>query len=270
MKIVIHGDGSCLGTPGAGGWAVLIHRFPQDAPESRILITGGADGTTNNRMELEAMRHALLWVRDNAREGDEVTFRFDSEYVLKGAFERLGKWKGNGWRTGANAPVANLDLWKLLDVDLSDARASGAVLRPEWVRGHTGDPDNEAVDAHAGLMSALWKRDPGAAGLRGTSLEPYQEAELAAPAAKSPTIRKITAAIKTGDPVLMVMAFETRDPSLSAYRGVPVVMCNPGDGWRAPGPDTGVIFPDEAFEGWVRVPGIETLPRALPDADPQP
>ena len=51
--MVIATDGSCLGNPGAGGWAWAVS--PQ------VWGAGGAVHTTNNAMELQAIRQALLF-----------------------------------------------------------------------------------------------------------------------------------------------------------------------------------------------------------------
>ena len=55
MTIDIYTDGSCLGNPGAGGWAALI--VPEDGTPQAI---GGPQArTTNNRMEQTAVIKAL-------------------------------------------------------------------------------------------------------------------------------------------------------------------------------------------------------------------
>lgn len=263
MKIVINGDGSCRGTPGPGGWAALIHSFPEGAEEQRLLATGGAASTTNQRMEVEAMIHALKWVWKYASRGDQVTLRFDSQYALKGTFEWLPGWKRNGWKNAAKAPVSNSDLWETVDRTLEAIRSKGVNLTPEWVKGHKGDPDNEAADKAAGEMSQLWKDRPEEAQARGVKLQPYVEKPKPEPgekpAAKAPMVRKIKDEIKNGEPVLMVFAFEPSDESMIPYRGMPVVM-RYEDGWRMPGPIAGDAFPDEAFAGWVKVAGIAMLP----------
>ncbi|HET9050898.1 MAG TPA: RNase H family protein, partial [Candidatus Dormibacteraeota bacterium] len=94
--------------------------------------------TTNNRMELTAVREALRAVR--ARTGDDpawgVVVRTDSQGVINWLTRR---WKRN----------KNLDL--LAEIDpLVDSRVSFA-----WVRGHSGDPWNERVDALAVEASRL-------------------------------------------------------------------------------------------------------------------
>ncbi|KAJ5166644.1 uncharacterized protein N7482_005425 [Penicillium canariense] len=44
-----------------------------------------------------------------------VIIKSDSEYVVMGATEWLSKWKENGWKKGSGQPVANPELWRLVD-----------------------------------------------------------------------------------------------------------------------------------------------------------
>lgn len=105
-------------------------------------IYGGASETTNNRMELTAAIRAL----EALREPCEVELTTDSTYVKDGITRWLTKWKQNGWRTSANKPVKNRDLWELLE-----AEATRHVIEWRWVKGHSGHPDNERADALANL-----------------------------------------------------------------------------------------------------------------------
>ena len=52
--IEVYTDGSCLGNPGAGGWAFLILKDDQ-----LISKSGSERNSTNNRMELTAAIKAL-------------------------------------------------------------------------------------------------------------------------------------------------------------------------------------------------------------------
>ena len=46
-----------------------------------------------------------------------------------------------------NEPVANQDLWRQVDeLNTSLALTEGIDVKIEWVRGHNGDPGNEAAD----------------------------------------------------------------------------------------------------------------------------
>jgi ribonuclease HI len=65
----------------------------------------------------------------------------DSDYLRQGITAWLPAWKGRGWRTADRQPVKNQDLWQRLE----QARARHQV-NWHWVRGHSGDPDNERAD----------------------------------------------------------------------------------------------------------------------------
>ncbi len=68
----------------------------------------------------------------------------DSSYVQKGISEWIHGWKRNGWKTADKKPVKNADLWLKLDGLAAQHRIDW-----RWVKGHSGDPDNERVDTLA-------------------------------------------------------------------------------------------------------------------------
>ena len=106
--IYIWTDGACLPTnPGPGGAAWVI-KTTAGFKEGSIAY----EMTTNNRMELQAVRHALCEVRN----GSEVTIYSDSQYFTKAInLAWLSRWKRNGWKTSERKPVKNVDLWKEID-----------------------------------------------------------------------------------------------------------------------------------------------------------
>ena len=134
-RVEIHTDGACSGNPGPGGWAALLRSGPHEK-----LISGAEAATTNNRMEVTAAIRALEAL---TRECDVVLWT-DSEYLRRGITEWLVRWKASGWRTAAKKPVANRELWEELD-RLSQRHR----IDWRWVRGHSGHPENERVDAAA-------------------------------------------------------------------------------------------------------------------------
>lgn len=108
--------------------------------EHRKTLHGGAQDTTNNRMELTAAIEAL-----NALKGARnVILHTDSKYVMDGLTQWMPAWKKRGWLTAAKKPVKNQDLWQALD----DAVARHEI-KWNWVRGHTGVAGNEEADALA-------------------------------------------------------------------------------------------------------------------------
>ena len=128
-------DGACSGNPGPGGWGALL-RFEDGSVEE----FGGHDpSTTNNRMELQAALELLKRLKDLPRHPD-LTLRTDSKYLIDGLGSWMQGWKRRGWKTAAGKPVLNQDLWVALD----QARLLDVPLT--YVKGHSGDPDNDRVD----------------------------------------------------------------------------------------------------------------------------
>lgn len=131
-RAIVYTDGSCIGNPGPGGWAVHAELTGGQVVE----LGGGELDTTNNRMELRAAIEAVRLTRSCPA----VTVITDSTYVRGGVTGWLAGWKRNGWRTGTDGPVANQGLWVELD-ELADERVTW-----EWTRAHVGTPGNERCD----------------------------------------------------------------------------------------------------------------------------
>ena len=136
-ELIIHTDGACRGNPGPGGWGVLL-----DWNGTQRELSGSEPATTNNRMELVAVIMAL----GALKRPTVATLRTDSKYVITGITEWLPAWKARGWRTAARKPVKNQDLWEKLEPLTTEH-----TLTWQWVKGHSGDPGNERVDALANL-----------------------------------------------------------------------------------------------------------------------
>lgn len=133
MKTIeLYTDGACSGNPGPGGWGVLL-RYKDTEKE----LYGGAEDTTNNRMELQAVIEGLKALKTPCN----VTIYTDSKYVLDGLTKWLAGWKAKNWKTAAKKPVKNVDLWKMLDEEVSKHSVTW-----EWVKGHSGHPENERAD----------------------------------------------------------------------------------------------------------------------------
>jgi len=71
----------------------------------------------------------------------KIDLTTDSQYVRKGITEWMENWKKKNWRTTANKPVKNDDLWRQLD-ELSQQHE----IEWHWVKGHSGHYENELVD----------------------------------------------------------------------------------------------------------------------------
>jgi len=151
QKARIFCDGACSGNPGPGGWGCIVE---QDG--RRQELSGGRPNTTNNQMELQAMLEGLKTLAP----GTNVCIVSDSEYLTRGVTSWLAGWVRNGWRSASKQPVKNRDLWETIHALLQQ--------RPhvvEWVRGHSGHPENERCDelARAAIRNIRGRR----AGSRG-------------------------------------------------------------------------------------------------------
>jgi len=125
-------DGACRGNPGKGGWgAILI--FKNKIKE----IKGYSEFTTNNIMELTAVIEALK----NLNRSCKITITTDSNYVKNGIETWIKNWKLNGWKTANKKNVKNKSLWIELD-ELTNEH----LIKWQWIKGHSGHPENEKAD----------------------------------------------------------------------------------------------------------------------------
>jgi ribonuclease HI len=134
-EVEIFTDGACRGNPGPGGWAAIL-RYRGTEKE----LCGFAPDTTNNRMEMTAAIAGLEALKRPCR----VRLYSDSQYLRDGITKWIDRWKRCGWLTADKQPVKNIELWQRLD-----AAATRHDITWVWVRGHSGHPENERVDALA-------------------------------------------------------------------------------------------------------------------------
>jgi len=144
-KVTIYTDGACKGNPGVGGWGALLL-----FGEHRKELFGGEAETTNNRMELMAAIQAL----EALNRPCQVHLITDSVYMKDGITKWIGNWRKRGWKTASGSPVKNRDLWERLDENVARHEVHWG-----WVKGHAGDPGNEAADelANRGVQACLDK-----------------------------------------------------------------------------------------------------------------
>lgn len=131
--VELFSDGACDTTRGYGGWAVILK-----AKGKELVMSGNETGTTNNRMELQALLEGLRALKRPCT----VRVVTDSQYLRKAFTDSwVLKWRRNGWKTSGGDPVKNQDLWEALIEE-----AHRHALTFVWVRGHAGHGENERVD----------------------------------------------------------------------------------------------------------------------------
>ena len=106
QEAIAYTDGASVGSRGPGGYgAVLMWKGRTEE------ISGGAQDTTNLRMEVTAACVAL----ETIDVGHVVSVYSDSSYLVncmrRGWYE---KWRENGWLNHLGEPVANKDLCERL------------------------------------------------------------------------------------------------------------------------------------------------------------
>lgn len=135
-KVKLFTDGACSGNPGPGGWGAILQCRGTEKE-----LSGGAEETTNNRMELTAVIAGLQALQRPCA----VTLYTDSKYVADGISNGwAAAWKARGWKKKDGKPALNPELWEAL-LQLCDTHEVTTV----WVKGHDGHPENERCDALA-------------------------------------------------------------------------------------------------------------------------
>lgn len=130
--IQIYTDGSSRGNPGPGGFGIVMKFGTNEKTVSK-----GFRLTTNNRMELLAVIHALELVNTNKY---PIHIYSDSKYVIE-AIDKKWVW---GWQKKGFKGKKNADLWQRY-LQLHPTFN----LTFHWIKGHAGHPENERCDQMA-------------------------------------------------------------------------------------------------------------------------
>lgn len=111
INLEIYTDGSLKkvgNTMTFGGWSFIVTRENEKLFEA----AGGECGTTNQRMELEAICAALEYATSIRRPNEKVIIYSDSAYAINCYLQEwYVNWQTNGWLNAKKEPVANQDLW---------------------------------------------------------------------------------------------------------------------------------------------------------------
>jgi len=143
--IELYSDGGAEPNPGRGGFGVILSYKGQ-----RKEFFEGYEFTTNNRMELMGVIFGLEQLKTKSN----VQVYTDSKYVIDGITKGWAeRWRSNGWKRKKNIKAINSDLWERLLIAISEHN-----VEFNWVKGHSGHPENERCDALAN--NGINSKDP--------------------------------------------------------------------------------------------------------------
>ncbi|XP_067679512.1 ribonuclease H1-like [Haliotis asinina] len=94
---------------------------------------------TNNRAEIHAAAKAVRQAKSMGLKN--LVINTDSEFLINCITKWLKGWKKKGWKTAAGTEVANKE-----DIQELDEVLQGINVKWMHVRGHQGNPGNEAAD----------------------------------------------------------------------------------------------------------------------------
>ena len=130
-----------IALPSGGAYGVLLV-FGKHCKE----LSGGAAGTSNNRMDLLAATEGLRALKFPCR----VTLYNTNSYLTDGMSKGWAwRWKKNGWQTGEDKPTAHADLWDML-LELSAVHEVEFV----WLPADAGIPEYARCDELAREVTA--------------------------------------------------------------------------------------------------------------------
>ena len=131
--VTLYTDGACSGNPGPGGYGVILIYN-----NHRKEMAQGFRKTTNNRMELRAVIAGLSQLKEKCH----VMLYTDSKYIADAINKGWAKkWKKQAWMRNQEDQAMNADLWDKL---LALLEKHKVVIK--WIRGHSGNVENERCD----------------------------------------------------------------------------------------------------------------------------
>lgn len=147
--LYIYTDGSSLNSPRRGGMGIRFIYVGDDGEELvHDVHSPGHKGATNNQMELMACALALeeAFQQQLTHGKTRVIIRTDSQYVSDNYRKAMFEWSKSRWFRRSGAPVQNAEIWKRL---LKAMKKANVRVDFEWVKGHSKDEHNRAVDRMA-------------------------------------------------------------------------------------------------------------------------
>lgn len=103
-RIDFYTDGSCNPSVRFGAWSVIILNG-----DRKEILTGQAQNTTHQRMELSAVINALTYIHDKKFTSHAIIIYTDSQYIA-GLPGRKNRLKANNYITSKHTTLPNADL----------------------------------------------------------------------------------------------------------------------------------------------------------------
>ena len=142
----VYTDGSSYSKPRRGGVGMRFVWVDESGYEQiEDWSPLGYQSATNNQMELQACILALEKIRRRglAAGFNKIVVHTDSMYVCQNYKNAMFKWPKQHWLRSGGAPVLNVRLWKNMTREITK---SGCRVEIKWVKGHSKDRHNKAVD----------------------------------------------------------------------------------------------------------------------------
>lgn len=148
--LALYTDGACRGNPGPGAWACVA----QDESGGIVFESCGFEvRTTNNKMEIQAVIGAFQQLENYLMDHPLTQFSpmmlfTDSKYVVDGLNTWVVGWKSRGWKKADGKAPENLEQWQ----ELESLKNKFPQCKVDWVKGHSGHPQNEYCDQMANKL----------------------------------------------------------------------------------------------------------------------
>ena len=146
--LIIYADGSSYSKPRRGGVGVrLIYLEDVENEVINDFEFSGYKGVTNNQMELQACIEGLKESHKlkSLQRINRIIIKSDSSYVVSNINNAKYYWPPQ-WCNKFGKPIENVNQWKTL---LKLIRNLKKRVDFEWVKGHSKDEHNKAVDKMA-------------------------------------------------------------------------------------------------------------------------
>ena len=148
--LYIYTDGSCYSRPRTGGFGVRIVSFNnagESVPDDYQFP--GVPGATISEMEICAVTKGIEQALRRPDIGDyrKIIVRTDSMFVVENHKRSMHVWRLTKWTKADGGPVVNATFWKGLNKAMKKAYDQLRLLpQVEWVKAHSKDEHNRAVD----------------------------------------------------------------------------------------------------------------------------